>query len=114
MPITTAELMAVFPKGIILPWYTKSGSMPAGWSVCDGTNGTPDLRKRFIRGVSDFADVGPKGGSDTITVSADGRKGSDKDWGTTPWAPGPNPAAGGQSVPSLPPYVDILYIMFTG
>ena len=24
--------------------------MPAGWSVCDGTSGTPDLRDRFVLG----------------------------------------------------------------
>ena len=25
---------------------------PKGWSLCDGTNGTPDLRGRFVRGYS--------------------------------------------------------------
>jgi microcystin-dependent protein len=34
------------PKGGIIMW---SGSVPPqGWALCDGSNGTPDLRGRFI------------------------------------------------------------------
>jgi len=25
-------------------WAMKSGKFPEGWVICDGTNGTPDLR----------------------------------------------------------------------
>ena len=46
------------PKGVILAWYAQSGTIPDGWAVCDGVNGTPDLRNRFLRGVATFADVG--------------------------------------------------------
>jgi microcystin-dependent protein len=34
------------PKGIIA--YAGSTTPPLGWLLCDGTNGTPDLRGRFI------------------------------------------------------------------
>lgn len=54
--------LAAFPQGVILPWYSKGGPFPGGWAVCDGTNGTPDLRGRFLMGVSDMADVGNQGG----------------------------------------------------
>ena len=47
-----------FPKGVIIAWNAKSGSVPAGWAICDGTNGTPDLRRRFLMGVATLADVG--------------------------------------------------------
>ena len=107
------DIMSAFPYGVILPWYAKSGPMPAGWAVCDGSNGTPDLRGRFLRGVSDMADVGRSGGRNTATLPQDGRKGSDYHWGETPWAGGPDPAIGGAEIAVLPPYVDVLYIMRT-
>lgn len=37
------------PKGGIIMW--SGTSIPAGWQLCDGTNGTPDLRERFIVGA---------------------------------------------------------------
>ncbi|MEA2981194.1 MAG: hypothetical protein QOF09_3017 [Alphaproteobacteria bacterium] len=105
----------VFPSGLIVAWYARSGAIPSGWAICDGTNGTPDLRGKFLRGVSNFADVGGTGGSDsfTINVGQDGRKGSDYHWGSTPWSQEPNPARGNQTytVDNRPPYFDILYIM---
>jgi len=39
----------LLPTGSIIAW---SGSQaPQGWQLCDGTNGTPDLRGRFILGA---------------------------------------------------------------
>jgi hypothetical protein len=37
------------PIGTIKMWNSGSG-IPAGWQICDGTNGTVDLRQKFIRG----------------------------------------------------------------
>lgn len=39
------------PTGTILPWIPRGGTLPAQWSICDGSNGTPDLRGLFLRGV---------------------------------------------------------------
>lgn len=40
----------IIKKGMILMWYGQE-EIPKGWAVCDGSNGTPDLRKRFIKQV---------------------------------------------------------------
>lgn len=36
------------PVGGIVMWSGTIATIPAGWHLCDGTNGTPDLRNRFI------------------------------------------------------------------
>lgn len=36
------------PTGIICMWYGSTTNVPAGWHLCDGTTGTPDLRDRFV------------------------------------------------------------------
>lgn len=50
-----------FPRGIIVAYHPKpeEGGVitpPDGWVLCDGNNGTPDLRGRFILGYN-----GPEG-----------------------------------------------------
>jgi microcystin-dependent protein len=46
---TTEFVHNILPKGTIIMWSgaTKT-SIPTGWAVCDGLNGTPDLRGKFI------------------------------------------------------------------
>lgn len=39
------------PTGQVSAFYL--GACPDGWEPADGTNGTPDLRGRFIRGLDD-------------------------------------------------------------
>jgi hypothetical protein len=51
------------PQGAIIMWSGTLASIPSGWALCDGTNGTPDLRNRFIYGVSAGEDPGATGGS---------------------------------------------------
>ena len=46
------------PAGVIIPWMPGHDSLPSGWLVCDGSQGTPDLRERFLRGVVRPADAG--------------------------------------------------------
>jgi hypothetical protein len=58
------------PTGMISLWYGSIGSVPLGWYLCDGTNGTPDLRDRFIVGAGSTYSVAATGGStDAIVVS---------------------------------------------
>lgn len=40
------------PVGAIMSFYLSF--CPSGWIAADGTNGTPDLRGQFVRGLNDF------------------------------------------------------------
>lgn len=57
------------PKGGIIMWSGTVASIPAGWQLCDGTNGTPDLRDRFVLSVGASEDPGATGGSDSVTLT---------------------------------------------
>jgi len=37
------------PSGLIILWSGQN--VPSGWALCDGSNGTPDLRNRFVIGA---------------------------------------------------------------
>jgi microcystin-dependent protein len=53
---------AFIPQGSIGLWPVN-GSTPTGWVVCDGQNGTPDLRDRFIIGAGTSYAVNATGGA---------------------------------------------------
>ena len=58
------------PSGGIFLWSGSIGSIPAGYVLCNGSNGTPDLRDRFIVGAGTTYAVNATGGSaDAVVVS---------------------------------------------
>jgi hypothetical protein len=58
------------PSGVIALWSGSVGTIPSGWYLCNGANGTPDLRDRFVVGAASTYSVGATGGSaDAIVVS---------------------------------------------
>lgn len=108
MPVSTAEVMAALPKGVILQWGART-TVPRGWNICDGTNGTPDLRGRFPRGCqTDMSDIGSAGGSASHQhkVAKDGgRDGRGFNVDGTCGLGDADPQA------HLPPYHTVLFIM---
>ena len=48
-------------------WGGLLANIPTGWALCDGTNGTPDLRSKFIKGSAAGIDPGVTGGALTHT-----------------------------------------------
>lgn len=58
------------PQGTILPWYGKLDEIPDGFYLCDGKNGTPDLRNRFIVGAGDAYKLTDIGGENEVTLEA--------------------------------------------
>lgn len=66
---TASATGATIPAGLISLWSGSIGSIPTGWYLCDGTNGTPDLRDRFVVGAGTTYAVTATGGStDSIVV----------------------------------------------
>ncbi len=68
------------PAGTIVAWRPTTTQIenpddpakatirtPEGWALCDGQDGRPDLRGRFIRGTGELSEVGEIGGSEKFT-----------------------------------------------
>jgi microcystin-dependent protein len=56
------------PAGVIVLWSGSIGSIPSGWVLCNGNNGTPDLRDRFVVGAGSTYAVDATGGSADSTL----------------------------------------------
>ena len=52
--------------GTIKFWYGEAQNVPTGWAICDGTNGTPDLRDLVIVGAGKSYRLGEKFGSASV------------------------------------------------
>ena len=54
--------------GSIIIWSGTIASIPASWQLCDGTNGTPDLRDKFVVGArQDFGGISMTSVSGSLT-----------------------------------------------
>lgn len=51
--------------GSVINWSGLAASIPARWVLCDGNNGTPDLRDKFVIGAGDTFAPGTVGGNAT-------------------------------------------------
>jgi microcystin-dependent protein len=58
-----------FPTGGIVMWSGTVLNIPSGWTLCNGQNGTPDLRDRFIVGAGSNYSTGSIGGVDSVSLS---------------------------------------------
>ena len=61
---------AGIPSGVILMWHGLIANIPSGWVLCNGSNGTPDLRGQFTQGAANGVEAGATGGSATAAPSA--------------------------------------------
>ena len=60
---------ATIPAGLISLWSGSIGSIPSGWNLCDGSNGTPNLTDRFIVGAGSTYAVNGAGGATSVTLT---------------------------------------------
>ena len=57
-----------FPSGGIIMWSGSIATIPSGWFLCNGSNGTPDLRNRFIVGAGSTYSPAATGGYTDATL----------------------------------------------
>jgi microcystin-dependent protein len=79
MSVTQASLLGdtfgskasgTIPVGGIIMWSGSIVSIPTGWALCNGSNGTPNLVDRFIVGAGSGYGVAATGGSANATLVA--------------------------------------------
>jgi microcystin-dependent protein len=65
------KIATVIPSGVVVMW--AGTDVPQGWHLCDGADGTPDLRGRFIVGHSesdlDFGNIANVGGAKKVALT---------------------------------------------
>lgn len=106
-------LEGIVPIGGIIIWSGAVAGIPDNYQVCDGTNGTPDLRDRFVIGAGSTYAVDDTGGgaiaatmgandnADTVDNNADGTTTTVADNGHVHTI---------TVSPNLPPYYALAYI----
>ncbi|WP_353102369.1 hypothetical protein [Myroides odoratus] len=62
---------AAVPVGLISMWSGALRDIPLGWVLCDGQNGTPDLRDRFIVGAGKDYSIADVGGAKEVALTVD-------------------------------------------
>jgi hypothetical protein len=69
MPVPRGTIV-MWPAFLYYKWDPSTGAdeyayylkpIPAGWTLCNGSNGTPDLRRKFIRGSGGEFSIGNQG-----------------------------------------------------
>jgi len=63
------QALAPVPVGGIIMWSGSLGTIPSGWSLCNGTNGTPDLRDKFVVAAGGTYSPNDTGGADSVSLS---------------------------------------------
>ncbi len=72
--LTVTGKFNYLPKGSIIAF--NSTTAPTGWTLCDGSNGSPDLRGRFVLGSGKGDNLterklDARGGEENITLNID-------------------------------------------
>jgi hypothetical protein len=104
--ITAESVLGAFPQGVILSWYARTDRVPPGWAICDGQNGTPDLRDRFLMGTGGPEGIGQRGGQ---AVHEARRCAKENDKGAGYYCVKADNR--GRSTVVLPPYETVVFIM---
>ncbi len=61
----------ITPLGLIFLWSGSVGTIPTNYALCNGSNGTPDLRDSFIVGAGSTYSPGDTGGTLKITENTE-------------------------------------------
>ena len=69
IPIENLPMDAMFKTGMCLIWLLGIDQIPNGWNLCDGTNGTPDMRGKFVLMVNDKYPLLSTGGEESHALT---------------------------------------------
>ena len=58
---------STLPQGCIIMF--NGTTAPTGWAICNGSNGTPDLRNRFIVSTGSSYSLNATGGQNSVSLS---------------------------------------------
>lgn len=61
----------ILPTGCIVLWSGSESDVPDGFLLCNGQNGTPDLRGRFVLGSGEKYSVGDTGGEEEVALTVE-------------------------------------------
>jgi microcystin-dependent protein len=121
----------IVPIGSIMMWSGSVASIPSNWAICDGNNGTPNLKDRFVVGAGAAYAVNDTGGAATHVLTVNEMPAHDHTGGAF-WPSSTNPraeqnqqanpedythfantgsAGGGAAHNNMPPYLALAYIM---
>src|SRR3989338_5938906 len=103
-PLLRSPFSPTVPTGVIVMWSGSVDSIPSGWSLCDGTNGTPDLRDRFVMGAGSSLEIGVTGGTEDPSIDPPSTRSSVAQW---PWYATANPGGNGYNMEGHTHIVDI-------
>jgi hypothetical protein len=67
--INKAYVDSSMPNGAIIQYYGDIMNIPPRWALCDGGNGTPDLRNSFVIGAGGNYTMGQSSGSNLVAVN---------------------------------------------
>lgn len=63
----TTDIQLDLPAGLICMWSGADVDVPATWALCDGQNGTPDIRDKFIMAAGPTYPTNGEGGTEDYT-----------------------------------------------
>lgn len=61
---------SLVPNNLIMMFSGLVADIPKNWYLCDGSNGTPDLRDRFVAGAGGAYALANTGGNKSVTLKA--------------------------------------------
>ena len=123
------------PKGSIVIWSGSETDIRDGWALCDGQEGRPDLRDKFVLGAGTAHPVGETGGSEEVALTRDqmpahdhlyntsknrntikwtssGSSQTQQVWNGDPYTNSRTENVGGSAPhPNMPPYYALCYII---
>jgi hypothetical protein len=110
--------------GMYMLWDLDVSPVPAGWQLADGTNGTRDLRNKFIIGAGSTYTNGDTGGTTTHTHTYTTTTGANSASQSVAGVPATTTVAANPHTHSvsgttasanhLPPYLALTWIAYIG